>query len=298
MTLSGPFAHFDGERRLIDASQDSTVRPGSLPPLFQFSQNSLQDYADCKRRFQLRFVEGQHWPAARSEPIEEHEQFVNHGVDFHLLAQRHLLGIPVEELAPVENPLAEWWDAYLHYPPPDLPTALRLPEVQLSVPLSGYRLMAKFDLLAIDPGQRAVIVDWKTSRKRTPHDQVLARLQTHVYPYVLVEAGTHLFGGPIDPERVSLIYWFATAPTDPEIIPYSAARHVENRAYLEGLIEEILSTDDEIWPLVEDDFVCRFCEYRSLCDRGVQAGSLDEIDAAEEESDWDFEWDDVEEIAF
>ena len=59
----------------------------------------------------------------------------------------------------------EWWAAYLASPPPDLPGSGSIPSWTLSVPLGAHRLVAKFDLVAIDPGRRAVIVDWKTSRE-------------------------------------------------------------------------------------------------------------------------------------
>ena len=94
-----------------------------LPPAFQFSQNSLQDYVDCARRFQLRFLIDQKWPAAESEPIEDHELFLEQGSRFHLLVQRHLSGIPAEMLTPRDETLARWWNAYLTHPIVDLPQA-------------------------------------------------------------------------------------------------------------------------------------------------------------------------------
>mgnify|MGYP007064289961 CR=1 FL=1 len=38
-----------------------------LPVDFQFSQNNLQDYLDCARRFELRALRRLAWPAAQSE---------------------------------------------------------------------------------------------------------------------------------------------------------------------------------------------------------------------------------------
>jgi hypothetical protein len=45
-----------------------------LPLDFQFSQGSLQDYVDCRRRFQLRYLDQLAWPAVEAEPLLEHEQ--------------------------------------------------------------------------------------------------------------------------------------------------------------------------------------------------------------------------------
>ena len=121
------------------------------------------------------------------------------------LAQRHELGIPPARLTPHDPLLAEWWHNFLNYPPPGLPTAVRLAEISLATPLAGERLFAKFDLLALDPGERAVIVDWKTTRRRTTRKVLAKRLQTRVYPFVLAEAGEHLFGSPIAPEQASMV---------------------------------------------------------------------------------------------
>ena len=45
-----------------------------LPPQFAFSQSSLQDYMDCPRRFQLRYLDRLIYPAAESEPAPVADQ--------------------------------------------------------------------------------------------------------------------------------------------------------------------------------------------------------------------------------
>ena len=40
----------------------------NLPDDFHFSQGSLQDYVDCQRRFQLRYLMKLAWPAVDAEP--------------------------------------------------------------------------------------------------------------------------------------------------------------------------------------------------------------------------------------
>nr|MBN1229738.1 PD-(D/E)XK nuclease family protein [Anaerolineae bacterium] len=297
-----PFAHWPEAIQPRENIELTTRMAGAdgLPPAFQFSQNSLQDYADCPRRFQLRYITGLRWPAVQSEPVQEHEQFVQQGIDFHLLAQRHQMGLPIEDIRPTGDPLALWWDNYLRFPPAGLPEQVRYPEIQFSTALSGFRLMAKIDLLAVAPGERIVIVDWKTTRKRPDRATLSERLQSRVYPFVVVEAASHLFGGTIQPEQVSLMYWFAQAPINPEVFGYSAADHTENTNFLSTMIAEILNQDEPIWPLTPEDFHCRYCVYRSLCDRGVRAGNLDEggLDLADDEPEFDIDWENIEAIAF
>lgn len=279
---------------------------------FQFTQSSLQDYVDCPRRFQLRYVLDQPWPAVESEPLMERERLAELGRRFHQMAQRHTVGLTIEQIAvSAQDPdLARWWRNYGNVPPQDLPSALRRAEVTLSAPLtipdiSGGgspfpggvgRIAAKYDLLALDPGRRAVIVDWKTERKRPTRKQLVARMQTRVYRYVLVEAGAALNSGrTIEPEQVTLIYWFAEFPAEPEVLPYDAAQHAEDATFLSSLVNQIAARAETVWPLTDNVQRCRYCVYRSLCERGVTAGSGDE---SEVELDLDIDITEIEEIAY
>lgn len=276
-----------------------------LPPEFLFSQASLQDYVECRRRFQLRHLLQLHWPAPEAEPAEELEQHMLDGAAFHKLIHQHRLGIPAAHLTPDDDgPLADWWRAYLAAPPADLP-ARQYAELTLSTPIGEHRLLAKFDLLAIAPGRRAVIVDWKTGRKQASN-WLAARLQTRVYRYVLAQAGSHLNdGAPIPPEQIRMSYWYATDPEHPETLLYDATQLAADGRYLTGLVQAIASSGDDDFPKTDDARRCRFCAYRSLCNRGIEAGLLseedvDEAGAPEAEFDWDrgIDFEQIAEVAF
>jgi CRISPR/Cas system-associated exonuclease Cas4 (RecB family) len=275
----------------------------SLPPDFQFSQGSLQDYVDCPRRFQLRYVQRVAWPALEAMPVLEHERYLQQGAAFHRLVHQHLMGLPARRLSRMVNDddLRRWWRNYLETRPTDLPSA-RYPEVLLSAPAGDYRLVAKYDLVAVDPGERAVIVDWKTSRRRPERERLAERLQTKVYPYLLVHAGAHLNGDqPVQPGQVEMVYWFADAPADPERFTYDAAHYQADEEYLTKLIEEIANLDDDGWYLTSQERHCRFCRYRSLCQRGVAAGRFDEADDDLEPGDnldFDLDFEQVAEIEY
>ena len=253
-----------------------------LPAHLRFTQSSLQDFTDCKRRFQLRYLDQLAWPALETEPALVHEQFMHLGARFHQLAQQHQLGLPVDRLArQLTDPnLSRWWDNYLAHLPADLP-AKRLTETILTTSLAGQQLLAKYDLLAVEPN-RAVIVDWKTSQphaKRPHHATLAGRLQTRVYRFVLVEAGAHLNGGnPFQPEQVEMIYWFAEFPDQPFHFPYTTAQYHADREYLTGLIDEIKTLRPDQFPLTPDEKRCAYCPYRSLCNRGTRAGDFDAWD--------------------
>ncbi len=261
---------------------------------FQFTQGKLQDLIDCRRRFQLRYLEALAWPAPRTEPALESERRMRLGADFHRLVHQHQLGIAPERLAEsIDDPeLRRWWEAYLRDGPADLP-GFRRPEHVLSAPLGGHRLLAKYDLLALAPGARAAIVDWKTSRKKPSREWLAERLQTRIYRYLLVEAGSHLNGGEnIAPEQVEMVYWFAEEPKAPERFTYGREEHEADRAYLLDLVENLERSGANDFPKTNDVRHCRFCPYRSYCDRGVEAGPLDQA----EHEEFEFELEEIEEI--
>ncbi len=277
----------------------------TLPQGFQFSQGSLQDYVDCHRRFQLRYLLGVMWPAAEAEPIAEHERRVQLGQRFHRMVQQALLGIPEAQLARLaqDADLSRWWAHYCEHAPAAMP-GTRYPEVTLSAPLAGQRLIAKYDLVLVTPEGRGLIFDWKTSLRRTPGPRLAGRLQTRVYRYLLVRAGAQLNGGQaLAPEQVEMRYWFTDFPHDPEILPYDARAYASDEAYLTGLLEEIAARlDGDDFPLTEDERRCVYCPYRSLCDRGVQAGDInlldDEVVLDVEEDDFRLDFEQIAEIAF
>ena len=266
----------------------------AIPPDIHFSQGSLQDYVDCRRRFQLRYLQRLAWPAVETEPVLESEQRMLAGQVFHRLIQQHLLGLPVERLSRMAanaafagEELTRWWANYQSGAAHSLGLE-RLPdpavrmgvETSLSASLSGHRLLAKYDAilhLADNTEGRLMIVDWKTSRHRPRRAWLAERLQTRLYPFLLVEAGSFLNGGnPIDPIQVEMVYWFASSPGDPERFAYSEEKYHQDRDYLVGLLAEIESLSEGEFYLTDQVERCEFCTYRSLCERGIQAGSLNQ----------------------
>jgi len=246
-----------------------------LPTDFQFSQSSLQDYLDCARRFELRYIQKQRWPAVQTEPVMEFERHMQIGTRFHRLVQQHVLGIPDDVLeAGIDDPdLLKWWQVFLHHAPLKELPGLLLPEYRLAAIFEGQRLVAQYDLLSVHAGKSAVILDWKTSSRRTLSSYLQERIQSRLYPFLLVLAGERLNNGvPFKSEQVQMRYWFPSAPDRPEIIDYTQARFEEDGEMLRSLIAKIENTHDGLFLLTADERKCKFCEYRSLCKRQVKAG--------------------------
>ena len=253
----------------------------TLPRTFQFTQGKLQDYVECERRFQLRYVLMQPWPALITDRPSDFELHLHRGADLHRLAHQYARGIEPERLAGTiqDETLARWWQTFLQNPPGGLPQAVRWAEIMLAAPLADYRLVAKYDLIALNPGKRFVIVDWKTASRQPLRSELERRQQTLVYRYLAVEAGADLNEGePPSPERVEMVYWFATSGGATERFAYDAVQHENARAYLSSLFAQIAAHTEPVWPLADDETQCRFCNYRSLCERGTRAGFLDDLE--------------------
>ena len=164
-----------------------------LPPDFQFSQRNLQDYIDCRRRFQLHYLDHLAWPAVEAEPLIEQEQRLQAGAAFHRLVQRYLIGVPVERLSAMvesessnESELKRWWHNYLQHADA-APAENTLVEGVLAAQIGSYRLLAKYDLIRWDVDHsdtRVMIFDWKTSQQRPPREWLVERLQSRIYPYL------------------------------------------------------------------------------------------------------------------
>ena len=248
---------------------------------FQFSQSSLQDYFDCPRRFELRYILKQKWPAIQTEPVVEFEHHMEIGTRFHRLVHQHILGIPDDVLeAGIADPdLLKWWRVFLQYTPlKDLPYPC-LPEYRLAAVFECHRLVAQYDLVSIEAGKSAVILDWKTSAHRPSSGNLQQRIQSRLYPLLLTVAGHRLNNGtPLEPEQIEMRYWFPSAPDRPEVIHYTKDKFNQDKEFLSNMINEIKNTPDGRFLLTQDENKCKFCEYRSLCERQVKAGDWKEID--------------------
>ena len=71
--------------------------------LTTLSQSSLQDYNDCPRRFELRYLQRLAYPAIETEPALENEKHQREGEQFHRLVQQYFIGIPAEQVGKLAN---------------------------------------------------------------------------------------------------------------------------------------------------------------------------------------------------
>ena len=292
-----------------------------LPQTFAFSQSSLQDYADCPRRFQLRYLQRVAWPAVEAEPQVENERHRKMGELFHRLVHQHILGVPVERLTRMtagsrlgSPELQAWWQNYLKSEfnaRKGFETGKYFPEFSLSGSLRGASLTAKYDAILIsgNPDNSSVtILDWKTTRQRARRVWLASRLQTRVYLYLITAAGGSLNGGtPFTPGQVDMFFWFAGFPDNPERFIYSERQFKEDGDYLSDLIQRIQGAESQDFATCANPEACKFCVYRSLCERGVRPGNLWDTDKPEQvpaqddgspQMDINFDFEQIAEIEF
>jgi hypothetical protein len=223
----------------------------------------------------------------------EHERYLQKGLAFHRLVHQHLLGVPSQALSSMlhDEELQRWWDNYLLFIGDftsvgdygDLENARRYPEISLTAPLGDYRLIAKYDLIILTPDGQAIIFDWKTSRKPLQRRWLEGRLQTRLYPSLLLRAADHLKRTiPPAPGEVEMVYWFPGFPDQSQRFPYDLSKFREDERYLTDLVETIQDLDEDQFPLTDDERRCAYCVYRSLCNRGVKAGSLEGFEMDDE----------------
>lgn len=254
------------------------------------SRYKLTTFLACRRRFQLRYLEEAAWPAAPLAVADEAR--LGLGQQFHQLAQRHFLGLPVEKAAIADRTLRGWWLAFERFILPEMPHGRHmphvriLPELTLTIPIGQHLLHGRFDLLLIGEQNGAPfarIFDWKTGR---PPDETILRhdWQTRLYLAMLAEGGQALWGevrSPLQPEQISITYWYAGAPEKPLTIPYTATWHAQNSAEIAAIVAQIEAQQmaGGVWPLTEDRTQCRVCAYQALC--GRQEGGTPALSATE-----------------
>lgn len=277
-----------------------------LPRDFDFTQSNLQDYVDCPYRFYLRNGLRLKWPALMVDEALKFEQHGQLGARFHQLVQQYLMAISKDRLdalaaADPDPKMHLWWENFINHVPDKL-TGHKFVETILTSVLSDQRIAAKYDLILLTDASQWIIFDWKTTQKRPRVDWLLSRVQTRLYRTVLMQAGANLIRDrTLSPGDITMNYWFAAFPQAMVSLPYDQAQFEADQAYLSGLITEIQDKDPEDFDKTNDINQCRFCVYRSHCDRGVEAGSMTDFeDFGIEPEDFDLEidFDDIAEIKF
>ena len=270
-----------------------------MPPtnLLLLSRAKLQAFLACPRRFQLRSLKHLPWPAVPNDA--QSAEMMSRGQQFHLLMERHFLGLNPSLSSVGDEVVSGWFQAFKESKL-RLPNGRYLPEHRLTVPIGDHLLLGRFDLLIVgeqeDGAPFAHIYDWKTGKAR--HESVLRQdWQTRLYLALLAEGGGALWPKgrfpnarhSIQPEYITMTYWYATEPELPRVIVYSQAEHTRNWAEIQTIVAQIdehLAQDE--WPKTDDWVHCRHCAYQVYC--GRQAADVNQRELVDEPVADDIDW--------
>ena len=248
------------------------------------SRGRLVDFLTCQRRFQLRYLDNLPWP---SLPMSvEMETAVSRGHAFHQLIQQYFLGLKIVPAAIEDVKLRQWWTKFLQFQA-TLPNGRFLPEMSLTVPVGERGLLnGRFDLLVIrndTVGEPFIhIYDWKTGK---PQDEMTLNQdwQTRLYLAMLAEGHHAIKDDQVNKLRVAsdnveITYWYVQEANAPRKIRYNSEWHTQNWAEIQQIVSQIeaqvaQSTENNVWPLTENESHCRPCGYQTYCGRQKDDGS-------------------------
>jgi hypothetical protein len=276
----------------------------SFDTSLNLNQGILQDFTECPRRFQFKMLDELSWPAAHTTQLDQFDQSITLGNRFHLLCHQFFSGIDITDLEPgINDPvLMEMFQSFIPYGK----TLLDLPhysEQLITCSFLQHQLIAKFDLLIEIEPSNFLIIDWKTSPIKPSREILSARIQTILYPYLLHQSGHLLIGEKkISADWIQMQYWYPLSSEPEEVFPYSQDSHQDVFVKLKKILTGInqLIESNEIFPLTEEKDRCIYCNYRSLCGRGVAPGEFSDFIPIEQEdlSNFRFDIGNIEEITF
>jgi hypothetical protein len=175
-------------------------------------------------------------------------------------------------------------------------------EFPLRISIGSSPVLAVFDLIGLTTDNDVWILDWKTSGKIPKKSALAERIQSILYPYALLEAAPTFLGiSSLKAENVRMAYAYVHQ-TQNNILrfDYDAESHARGGSFLQELIAEISAKEPGSFAKTSEEHRCKFCVYRSLCERGTTAGNLSEMEAEDEipDSIADLDFDAQDEIAF
>ncbi len=244
------------------------------------SRYKLQNWRDCQRRFQLRYVTRKRWPLA-PVPAGLSVAFEK-GELFHRILEQHYMGLPVALPSDAAEDVKQWWGNFQAHPPL-VPDGAKHPEMSLSVPIGRHFLFGRYDLLILGD-DHAHILDWKTERNPRSAAKLQADWQTRLYLTMIAEGGNAL-GRSYTPDQIGITYWFARHPDQSVTLRYTQAEHDQNWATLNAEVARLearLQLSDAEWNKTEDWGKCEHCHYQAYCGRHGDPPTADlEMEQAE-----------------
>jgi hypothetical protein len=254
-----------------------------IPDNFCYSQNNLQDFIDCPRRFELRHLLKFDWPAEETRSLQEFEEWMVRGNAFHRYVQGYLNGIPdAIILRSISDPiLSKWMNSFFALSSKFGNSVNWLPEQSFNTKLNSASFTAILDAVMVENGQTLHIFDWKTSTKLPRIKTLTERVQTLLYPVILDQNRKRFPQISNAKYIIKMTYWFILFPDRPISFEFDANQIKQNAEKVNNIVASINTCKQDRFPLTQDNVKCKFCNYRSFCGRGTVAGNQTDWDALE-----------------
>jgi len=227
---------------------------------FYFTQNSLKTFTQCPFKFKKRYIDNIKWETSSS--IDPKIEF---GLDFHKIAERYFLGIPVFEESFKDNQIL--YNSYVN-----LKEHIKieeqnryLPEYTIRLSEGDVRLEANIDLLVIKPENTIEIWDFKTNADLKKGKKYLNSLQTRVYLYCVRKTLNNILGFSSNCAKIKMIYFNPENNVEIADVIYTEEMYKNDTVYITNLIEEVFNYDYNKFNRENYIKNCEYCEFNLFC---------------------------------
>ena len=232
---------------------------------FEFSQNSLNTFKSCPKKFGYKYIDKISW---KNDEDEEYYESLETGRDFHLVCERYFSGIPcgnLKEKKEYKN-FSKWLERIKKLIPMEKNTEYKT-EYGLVTTIRGVRVKVKYDLAIIkeeDGKLKFDIWDWKTENQQIDFNKVNERMQTILYLYTAYKVLPKIYGYEIENIELRMLYYQPDFNSPPVVINYNSERFKSDEKKIEYIIEEIKKSDFSGYNIKS----CKWCEFKNICGNG------------------------------
>lgn len=248
---------------------------------FYFTQNSMKTFIDCPFKFKKKYIDNIKWEVGKD--ISRRADFGN---DFHKIAERYFLGVPIiEEDLKFDEDL---YNAYInlkdYFPKNDAYTYL--PEYTIRFVDGDIRLEANIDLVILKPDNHIEIWDWKTNSNFEKARAYSSSMQTQIYLYSIKKISKDILGIDADYENISMTYFNPENRIELAKVVYSDELDKMYYKNISDLINKIYDYDYQSFDRNKYTKSCKFCEFDLFCNRAkskdVELGTEIDFDTIDE----------------
>lgn len=225
---------------------------------FYFTQNSMKTFSDCPFKFKKKYIDNIKWEVGKD--ISSKADFGN---NFHKIAERYFLGVPIIE----EDLDEELYQAYINLKEafPIVEENTYLPEYTIRFVDNDIRLESNIDLVIIKPNNHIEIWDWKTNSNLEKAKNYNTSMQTQVYLYSIKKIAKDILGLDVDYENISMTYFNPENKLELAKVVYSKKLDELYYQNISNLIEKIYNYNYQNFDRNQYIKNCKFCEFNLFC---------------------------------